>query len=438
MLQKKFSTYYVGVNNTPDGYGFDWNTQQQVVAGAKNVVVNVVTLSWMQQTTSTNNSLNAVSFANTTNGWVAGNNGTVLATTDGGVSWTSQTSNSTSNLYSITFLNTSTGWFGGSSGVIKKTTNGGTNWISQNSTTSSDILCMQFIDASTGWAAGGGNGTGVILKTTNGGTNWISQYAGNYGVATSISMLDASTGYAMCGYGSVLKTTDGGANWNYLSNTSGSIIKFVSVNSGFATGTSSDIYVTTDGGSSWTPTWVNNSGPISGMYCLNASTLWVVSDNSTIYKTTNAGATWTRQLASNDNSGRSLRAIQFIDGLNGWIVGDNGLILHTINGGMVDVRDGKLNGKAISFSLSQNYPNPFNPSTVINYSVPQNTKSGMSHVTLKIYNMLGEQVAVLVDGEKSAGNYNVTFNAKGLTSGIYFYSLKSGDNTEVRKMILMK
>ena len=437
-VAKKLSPFYVGVNNTPDGYGFDWNNQQQVATGTKNIVLNVVTLSWLQQATTTGNTLNAVSFANTTKGWVAGNNGTLLATTNGGVTWTSQNSSSTANLYCLSFVDGSTGWFGGSGGSIKKTTNGGTNWLSQNSTTTSDILAMQFISANTGWAAGGGSGSGVILKTTNGGSNWISQYTGAYGTATSISMLDANTGYAICGFGSVIKTTDGGTNWNYISNTSGSIIKFVNANNGFATGTSSDIYITTDGGNNWTPTWIDNSGTVRGLYCLDASTLWAISDNAGIFKTTNAGATWTRQLVSNNNSGTGLLGIYFLDANNGWIVGNNGLILHTSNGGMVDVRDSKLSSKINTFSLSQNYPNPFNPSTIISYSVAPNTKSGMSHVTLKIYNMLGEEVAVLVDGERSAGAYKATFNGKGLTSGIYFYSLKAGGFAEVKKMILMK
>ena len=86
-----------------------------------------------------------------------------------------------------------------------------------------------------------------------------------------------------------------------------------------------------------------------------------------------------------------------------------------------------------SFSLSQNYPNPFNPSTVIKYSVP---KSGM--VTLKVYNMLGQEVATLVNQMQNSGNYIVNFNANKLASGVYMYRIQSGNFTLTKKMELLK
>lgn len=86
-----------------------------------------------------------------------------------------------------------------------------------------------------------------------------------------------------------------------------------------------------------------------------------------------------------------------------------------------------------AFNLSQNYPNPFNPSTVINYSIP---KEGM--VTLKVFNILGQEVATLVNSNQKMGIYNITFNATRLSSGIYFYSLKANGSTLTKKMMLIK
>ena len=85
------------------------------------------------------------------------------------------------------------------------------------------------------------------------------------------------------------------------------------------------------------------------------------------------------------------------------------------------------------FYLCQNYPNPFNPSTKIEYSIPKT-----SFVTLKVYDILGREVATLVNEEKSGGKYEVEFNGNGLSSGIYFYKLQAGNYTSVKIMILIK
>jgi hypothetical protein len=86
-----------------------------------------------------------------------------------------------------------------------------------------------------------------------------------------------------------------------------------------------------------------------------------------------------------------------------------------------------------SFELSQNYPNPFNPSTTLEYSI-----SMSSHVVLEVYNILGQTVARLVDGQLTPGTYKTTFDASTLSSGVYLYRLKAGDFVQTRKMILMK
>jgi hypothetical protein len=91
------------------------------------------------------------------------------------------------------------------------------------------------------------------------------------------------------------------------------------------------------------------------------------------------------------------------------------------------------NSELIKFKLYNNYPNPFNPSTIIAYSVSQR-----SNVKLSVFDVLGNEVGVLVDEEKSEGFYEVEFNAAGLTSGIYLYKLQTGNYTKMKKMILLK
>jgi hypothetical protein len=85
------------------------------------------------------------------------------------------------------------------------------------------------------------------------------------------------------------------------------------------------------------------------------------------------------------------------------------------------------------YILQNAFPNPFNPLTTINYSVPE-----VSFVSLKVFDILGNEVATLVNENKPVGNYEVEFSAAGLPSGIYFYRLESGSFTETRKMVLLK
>ncbi len=123
---------------------------------------------------------------------------------------------------------------------------------------------------------------------------------------------------------------------------------------------------------------------------------------------------------------------------------DNGRILITLNHDFVHdiqwnpsniVTDVPLAPAAVpsEFTLQQNYPNPFNPTTSIRYSVP-----ARSMVTLAVYNLLGQQVAQLVSGDREKGNYEVRFNASALPSGTYFYRLAAGSFVETRRMMLVK
>ncbi len=90
-------------------------------------------------------------------------------------------------------------------------------------------------------------------------------------------------------------------------------------------------------------------------------------------------------------------------------------------------------GDPESFFLSQNYPNPFNPSTTISYSIPTE-----GYVTLKVYDVLGHEVASLVDEQKQIGTFDVHFDANALSSGVYYYQLKAGEFTTTKKLVLMK
>ncbi|MCW8824098.1 MAG: M1 family aminopeptidase, partial [Ignavibacteriaceae bacterium] len=109
---------------------------------------------------------------------------------------------------------------------------------------------------------------------------------------------------------------------------------------------------------------------------------------------------------------------------NNWVV-DFSNIIHT------EIEDDQP--KIESFYLSQNFPNPFNSITTIKYDVPEKNR-----VMLKIYNVLGKELVTLIDEEKAAGNYEIKFESKGFSSGIYFYKMQAGNFEESKKMILLR
>ena len=99
----------------------------------------------------------------------------------------------------------------------------------------------------------------------------------------------------------------------------------------------------------------------------------------------------------------------------------------------VEISDNERYQTPSAFNLNQNYPNPFNSSTTIQFSLPHT-----SFVTLKVYNILGEEVSTLVTEELAGGKCNVEWNAGGLVSGVYYYRLQAGQLVEIRKFILLK
>ena len=147
------------------------------------------------------------------------------------------------------------------------------------------------------------------------------------------------------------------------------------------------------------------------------------------------GTNWT--VFDTSNSGlpdNTVNCIAIDSNGNIWMGTDSGLAVFN-EGGIVSVKEKENNNKHYpnKYILSQNYPNPFNPSTTIKYSIPK-----QSYVTLKVYDILGNEIETLANEEKPAGEYEVTLDAVNLPSGVYFYRLQAGSFVETKKMILLK
>jgi hypothetical protein len=155
-----------------------------------------------------------------------------------------------------------------------------------------------------------------------------------------------------------------------------------------------------------------------------------------VYKSLNFGLNWTmiNNGLPSDNSVSSL----FISNGN-LLAGTSSEGIYKIPLSVVTPVTFSGNEIAIGFSLSQNYPNPFNSMTRIEFSVPVDSRiSGNDNVVLEVFDLLGREVAELVNGNLQPGNYAVTFDASGLSSGIYFYKLKAGEYSDVKKMLYIR
>lgn len=402
-----------------------------------------------------------IQFLSTAEGWISAGSGNLLHTVNGGNNWTIVSIETTDTLrnwsdpgINMSWLNNLTGfvittkvtgetWKGGR---VYKTTNGGNNWSRLTVPVYDAGMYLQFVDANNGWIllfntnyTGGG-----IFRTTDGGITWsqlITPIGGfPYFINNNTGWLLPVSASGSSSSDTIRKTTNGGVNWFAPWGTNAQVsfnsIHFSDVNNGWAVGAAGLVMKTTNGGTTWS--YITNTGLTStykskAVFFINANTGWIAtkedgSQSVSVLYTKNAGATWSRQPVQGQNS---LFSIHFFDANNGGMTGDYGAIFHTINGGVA------VNNISTTIPdknyLYKNYPNPFNPSTTIKFDLNKS-----SYVKLVIVDALGREIETIVNENLNEGTYSVNWNAINKTSGIYFYTLKTDDFTETRKMMLMK
>jgi photosystem II stability/assembly factor-like uncharacterized protein len=365
-------------------------------------------------------------FVNENTGYTVGFDGVILKTTDAGNNWLLQNSNTTQNLNDVFFVNSETGYVCGDSGVVMKTVDGGMNWNMTFIGLSSNLNGIIFTNDNTGFIAGS---SGKILKTTNSGINWINLPNGANMAAKlkPIEFVNNDTGFVAGDQ--YLKTIDGGNSWTILSG-SGIDIYFPSSLTGYRTGGSGIINKTTDAGINWIVQNGNISNNLNSIFFINNDNGYSVGNGGAITKTINGGLNWVPQAKISNNN---LNSVIFINGTTGYIAGDFGTILKTTNGGLVFISSDHSSAPE-GFSLSQNYPNPFNSSTVIKYTI-----KNPAQVSLKLYDIEGKEIEILVKEFQNAGSYEVLFDATELPTGVYYYSLFTfGVLLSTRKFLLIK
>ena len=323
--------------------------------------------------------LYSVKFINSTTGYISGDCGTVLKTTNGS-SWTSCNTGTFRNLYSVFFTDDQSGCAVGASGIVLRTENGGDSWTA-NQAGSNDLLCVFFPTFSTGYASGIG---ATIYKTTDAGNSWDSifqiqghissqveclwftsentGYIGGFGIAMKtvdggVTWQDMTTGYpylwcySMCfvnpdtgfmagtfGPGKVLKTTDAGATWQEIFSSQAFYIEEISFATpleGVVVGLYGKIAVTHNGGLTWNETTLAQYQYQSSVSYSNATNAYIVGSTGIILKTTNNCMNWT-PLGSGIRF--NLYGVSFINESVGFAVGNDpdselGVIQRTFDGG---------------------------------------------------------------------------------------------------------
>jgi len=264
---------------------------------------------WTHVSTGITNTLNAVYFVDPQIGWMAGADGAIFHTTNGGQDWQRQDSETTDDLHDVFFLDLNRGWVVGGKGLILRTIDGGNTWETQTSPRDTFLESIHFADEDHGWIAGG--------HYTVSGPPW-----------------------RFTAYGYVFQSTDGGDSWSladYISHRYALDLHFVDATHGWLVTEYIDnstyktiprVYVTSDGGSTWTNQSIPlSTGELNAVTFVNTNTGWAVGDDGAILHTTNGGTLWSQQ---ESGATRDLQAVQFLSPTTGWIVGS---ILHTTDGG---------------------------------------------------------------------------------------------------------
>ena len=374
------------------------------------------------------------SFPNSQTGYGVSVGFQVIKTTDGGITWNA-VANEGKDVQSIYFVNAETGFVCGDNGKIFKSTDGGYNWnINLQANNGFYINDIVFTDLNTGYACS----RDVVYKTSDQGASWDTLRNGIDGWQYRIDFVNNNTGYVTGDYG-LYKTTNGGENWFYLDTIeSAQGFTFVDEMTGYADSYyRGRIYKTTNGGYDWNTIFDNDTLDVYNIFAVGYDTVYAGTQKGIILKSVNGGSTWQYQYLDIQGTDRQTAGLYFINGTTGFCSGgiNAPFFFYTTTGGTVGI---STIGNEIptAFKLYQNYPNPFNPETKIRFEIPQQVNN--NYIILSIYNSLGQVVKNLVNEELQPGNYEYTFNASNLSSGIYFYRMQAGDFTQSKRMILLK
>jgi photosystem II stability/assembly factor-like uncharacterized protein len=279
--------------------------------------------------------------------------------------------------------------------------------------------------------------SGKIYKSTNNGINWSEKLSGTAINLNSICKTPSNLLFAVGDSGAILISTNYGENLviNHI-NTARKLnsVYFIDDNKGFIVGDSGKTFMTTNAGSSWIPKLLFEYQNFNNIKFFDNNIGYIIGDGGVCRKTTDGGQSWGWQSLGLYQYCNTYK-IFLTSPLNAFLVGADEYIFRTTDGGGQIYAYVKKESETLPklFFLSQNYPNPFNPSTRINFDI-----SKTSSVKLIVYDILGREVAILVNEKLKPGSYEYEWDGSEFASGVYFYRLITDEFTETRKMVLLR
>lgn len=373
--------------------------------------------------------LGGVAMRSKSTGIVVGDSGVIARTTDGGATWARLNSGTSVSLSVIAIVDSLSICVGGSN-VIRYSTDGGTSWSAGTIPVPASMRSMAFDKYGHGIIAGAG---GAIFKSTDRGKSWTASTSVTTNSLFKACFLDSAIAIAVGSQLTIIRSTDAGSNWSVVQAKSGTLRDVSSPSPGCAVadgfyGSQALLQRTTDGGLHWDSLIVSGitSFVLTSFY--SADTGFALGSHGAIYRTVSGGKTWDSVSAAPFLA--SAFGMSFTSSSTGILLDPFGMIYYAVSP-LTGIRGERL--VTGSFNLSQNYPNPFNPSTTIRYGLP-----GRAHVTLSMFNTLGQQVGTLVNETQEAGYHDVLFNGAGLASGVYVYRLQAGDFVQTKKLLILR
>lgn len=378
-----------------------------------------------------------VEFINKNTGWVTGI-GKILKTTNAGMNWVEQVHPATNKpINSIHPVDSNIVYASGDFETILKTSNGGINWTSIRNGSwgqGKSYRGLFFINQNTGWFCGSGL---YVLKTTDGGSTFDSTYIW-WGYLFDMYFKDANKGLMVGEGGGIFKTTNAGLNWIQATLPIGNYgdIHKISVLQNqycYVVETAKRVFRSTNFGDSWDSIAYISQSQGEGPRCIRFSSIntgWLSAEVGRMAKTTDGGYSWRDQFTGGDP--RGVLSFWFYNDSIGWAVGSNGMILYTTSSGAVFVNNNSQI-QPEDYILYQNYPNPFNYSTRISFDI---LKPGF--YKLEFFDATGRRIETLFSREFKPGNYEFTFNAGYMSSGVYFYKLGSDNFSFTKNLLIIK